>query len=92
MTRTTAGPAVVAEPSDDARPTADEDRPCVACGVTGPVTRLELTELMFSTRERFGYRRCEACGTLRIDAVPADLARHYPSAYFRALAARSAPP
>jgi SAM-dependent methyltransferase len=61
---------------------ADQGRPCVACGVTGPVTRVELTEMMFSTRERFGYCRCEACGTLRIEAVPADLARHYPSAYF----------
>ena len=69
-------------PSDEARPAAGDDRPCVACGARGPVSKLELTELMFATRERFGYGRCEACGTLRIDAVPADLARHYPGAYF----------
>ena len=82
MTGKTADPAMVADPSEHRGPAADEERPCVACGVTGPVTRLELTERMFSTRERFGYRRCERCGTLRIDAVPADLARHYPGAYF----------
>jgi SAM-dependent methyltransferase len=68
--------------SDEARPAAVDELPCMACGVTGPVAKLQLTELMFSTRERFGYRRCEACGTLRIDGVPADLARHYPAVYF----------
>ena len=43
-------------PSDEARPAADDDLPCIACGVSGPVSKLQLTELMFSTRERFGYR------------------------------------
>ena len=32
--------------------------------------------------ERFEYRRCEACGSLHLDNVPADLDRFYPGEYF----------
>jgi SAM-dependent methyltransferase len=38
--------------------------------------------MLFGTRERFDYLRCPNCGALRIAAVPDDLARHYPSAYY----------
>ncbi len=37
---------------------------------------------MFGTRERFDYFTCQDCGCLQIGAIPADLARHYPSAYY----------
>lgn len=44
----------------------------------------------FVTRDRnrgvrgdpFTYRRCQACGTLHLDNVPADIATFYPAAYF----------
>ena len=38
---------------------------------------------MFRTGESFGYRECDVCGSLQIDAVPADLGRHYnPDSYY----------
>jgi SAM-dependent methyltransferase len=56
--------------------------PCAVCGATGTASAIRLVESMFATREAFGYHRCDACGSLTIDSVPADLARHYPAAYF----------
>ena len=38
--------------------------------------------MLFGWRETFGYLRCTSCGALRIAAVPADLARHYPPDYY----------
>jgi hypothetical protein len=38
--------------------------------------------MMFGTRERFEYRECLGCGTLRIATIPAGLARHYPPDYY----------
>jgi hypothetical protein len=34
--------------------------------------------MLFGTRETFAYLRRRGCGAMRIAAVPADLARHYP--------------
>jgi len=56
--------------------------PCEACGSTGPFERYELREMLFGLRETFPYRRCTTCGLLRIEEVPADLARHYPPEYY----------
>lgn len=39
-------------------------------------------EMMYGSREKFGYFVCADCGCLQIDEVPADLARHYPKAYY----------
>jgi SAM-dependent methyltransferase len=44
--------------------------------------------MMFGTREPFVYRECLACGTLRIDPIPPDLARYYPDAYYGGNASR----
>jgi SAM-dependent methyltransferase len=53
---------------------------CRICG--GPLGQgLRVREMMFGTREQFGYRRCEACGCLQIDDIPADNGRHYPESY-----------
>jgi len=38
--------------------------------------------MMFGTREQFGYHQCAECGCLQIDAVPADMDRHYPEQYY----------
>jgi SAM-dependent methyltransferase len=38
--------------------------------------------MLFGTREHFAYLLCGTCGLLRIEAVPADLARHYPAEYY----------
>jgi SAM-dependent methyltransferase len=54
---------------------------CRICG--GAIARtLEVREMMFGTRERFGYELCGTCGCLQIAQVPADLARHYPDGYY----------
>jgi SAM-dependent methyltransferase len=38
--------------------------------------------MMFGTREPFEYNECDACGSLSIAEVPADLSRHYPQTYY----------
>ena len=55
---------------------------CEICGAEGTFVRHDLREMLFGSREPFRYLECPACGVLRIEAVPADLARHYPPEYF----------
>ena len=38
--------------------------------------------MMFGTRERFHYARCEQCGALVLLDAPADLTFHYPAGYY----------
>jgi SAM-dependent methyltransferase len=57
-------------------------RRCPFCEVVGRWEPLRIREMMFGTREAFDYLRCMACGSLVIATVPADLARHYPAAYY----------
>ena len=54
---------------------------CPICRQAADHDRYVAREMMFGTREAFPYLRCGACGTLRIEAVPSDLGRHYPPAY-----------
>jgi SAM-dependent methyltransferase len=74
---------------------------CRLCGKQGSPTTLHLREMMFGTRESFTYEQCETCGSLQIQAIPADLERYYPPSYhaykppprmrwFRKLALRAA--
>ncbi|HSS34697.1 MAG TPA: class I SAM-dependent methyltransferase [Patescibacteria group bacterium] len=51
-----------------------------------------LREMLFGTRETFPYLRCRSCGALRIEAIPTDLARHYPPDYYSGSSAVSDPP
>jgi SAM-dependent methyltransferase len=44
--------------------------------------------MMFGTREVFDYLRCRHCGSLSIETIPTDLARHYPPRYYQ----NNAPP
>ncbi len=57
---------------------------CLACGSNGSVWWANATDgEYFTTREQFGYFRCESCGVLFIDPVPRDqLAEIYPQNYY----------
>jgi SAM-dependent methyltransferase len=46
---------------------------------------------MFGTHEAFRYLECGSCGTVQIESVPEDLARHYGGGYY-SMQTRSAPP
>jgi SAM-dependent methyltransferase len=56
--------------------------PCVVCGEGAGWEPARIREMMFGSREAFDYGRCRACGSMVIAAVPDDLARHYPPAYY----------
>jgi len=55
---------------------------CLACENESDAATFPVREMMFGTREAFDYQQCEACGSVQVAAIPDDLARHYPSAYF----------
>jgi SAM-dependent methyltransferase len=55
---------------------------CEVCRAEGVFVRHDLREMLFGLREHFTYLECSACGVLRIETVPTDLARHYPPEYF----------
>jgi SAM-dependent methyltransferase len=62
-----------------------ETRPpsaCPICADRQPPERHELREMLFGTRERFGYLRCRGCGAMRIATVPSDLSGYYPPDYY----------
>jgi SAM-dependent methyltransferase len=54
---------------------------CRICG-GAPKAHHVAREMMYGSRERFGYFECGTCGTLQIADIPADLARHYPAGYY----------
>jgi SAM-dependent methyltransferase len=56
----------------------------VSCRICGGTLGhpLRVREMMFGTREPFGYHQCERCGCLQIDEIPADIGRHYPEGYY----------
>ena len=62
------------------------------CGSASDAERIVLREMLFGTRETFPYLRCPTCRALRIEAVPTDLARHYPPDYYANSSAVSDPP
>jgi len=54
---------------------------CRICG--GPQgARHVAREMMYGTREAFGYFECASCGCLQITEIPTDLARFYPADYY----------
>ena len=60
---------------------------CPICSDASMPERYVLREMLFGSREKFLYLRCATCGALRIEEPPADLARHYPPAYYSGAAA-----
>jgi len=63
-------------------PQAPPDPVCRICGSARVLGRHVAREMMYGTREAFGYFQCADCLCLQIDAVPADLARHYEGGYY----------
>lgn len=55
---------------------------CPACGGARRLEPLHVAEMMFGLDERFEYAECEACGSLWLLDVPADLGRFYPEDYY----------
>lgn len=56
--------------------------PCRWCGATDPAPRFFARERMFGGGESFAYLECARCGSLSIERVPTDLAKHYPASYY----------
>jgi SAM-dependent methyltransferase len=52
---------------------------CRICGNSEGNPSFFPKEMMFGWREEFEYFECARCGCLQIAAIPADLARYYPS-------------
>jgi SAM-dependent methyltransferase len=55
---------------------------CVSCGAHRYRRVFTSQEFLFATKEPFDYFECENCGSLQIDRIPLDIARHYPSDYY----------
>lgn len=55
---------------------------CRICSEPGPHARIAVREMMFGSRETFGYFQCRHCGCLQIEAAPTDMDSYYPSDYF----------
>jgi SAM-dependent methyltransferase len=55
---------------------------CRICGSSRVLGHHEAREMMTGSREAFGYFQCADCLCLQIDAVPADLPRHYEGGYY----------
>jgi SAM-dependent methyltransferase len=75
----------LASPATDAtdgRSSSSMGVACRVCGEDAGADRVEVREMMFGSREPFGYRRCHACGSLSIERIPDDLASHYPQDYY----------
>jgi 2-polyprenyl-3-methyl-5-hydroxy-6-metoxy-1,4-benzoquinol methylase len=55
---------------------------CPLCGAATTLAFSTLDRNRALSDERFHYRRCEGCGVLHLQNVPANLAAFYPSEYF----------
>lgn len=64
---------------------------CRACAQDEQFNQHEVREMQFGTQESFTYLECVSCGSLQIQTVPLDLARHYPPAYLTRGSSEMAP-
>jgi SAM-dependent methyltransferase len=64
---------------------------CPICLNEAPSERYQIREMMFGSRESFGYLGCKACGTLRMEHPRVDPGRDYPPAYYSFRAADQVP-
>ena len=55
---------------------------CRICHVEGKLESLEVREMMFGTRQPFGYDFCKNCGSLQCREILVDLSPHYPANYY----------
>ena len=76
-----AGQAIANERPENQSINFESQRVCRICASNGPHSHFVVREMMFGTREPFGYFECANCKTLQIVDIPPDLARHYPGDY-----------
>jgi len=55
---------------------------CRICRNSDENASFDVREMMFGTREVFGYFLCKSCGCLQIAEVPDDRSRYYPADYY----------
>jgi SAM-dependent methyltransferase len=55
---------------------------CRICGNQSDNEPFRAREMMFGTREEFGYFVCRSCGVLQIERVPEDTSRYYSGGYY----------
>lgn len=55
---------------------------CRVCEHHGQQESFEVKEMMFGTREVFGYFRCGNCGCLQMGSIPQDQSAYYPADYY----------
>ena len=58
------------------------DRICRICHNASGNTPYTVREMLFGTRDEFGYFQCAQCGCLQIAEIPANLGDYYPPGYF----------
>ena len=72
--------------SEPVTPSAVTETACRICGNAENNRSFPVKEMMFGSREEFGYVQCGTCGSLQIADVPSDLSRYYPSNRYFSLA------
>ena len=68
-------------------PDVAQDLRCRICGGAA-AAEFEVREMMFGSRERFGYFQCAECRCLQITEMPEGMARHYGEGYYSFAGAR----
>ena len=56
--------------------------PCRICNNIDRNSVILAREMMYGTREEFGYFECAQCGCVQIDAIPQNLSSFYPTDYY----------
>ena len=68
-------------------PDVAQDLRCRICGGAA-AAEFEVREMMFGSREKFGYFQCAECRCLQITEMPEGMARHYGEGYYSFAGAR----
>jgi len=55
---------------------------CRICENTVGNIRYRVREMMFGTKETFGYFQCSECNCLQMENIPSDLSDYYPANYY----------
>jgi SAM-dependent methyltransferase len=58
------------------------DASCLVCGSSDLGSPIETKEMFLGLGDRFVYRQCMACSSLRIIPIPESMDRYYPSDYY----------
>jgi len=59
---------------------------CRICGNAEHNRSFRAKEMMFGSREEFGYVECATCGTVQIAEIPSNLGKYYPANQYFSLA------